>query len=225
MIRVFIGYDSKMPLLTHVFAQSLLSRASRPVCLTPIVLAQLKGAFDRSPHPLQSSEFSFSRFLAPYLCDFEGWSIFADNDMLARDDIAKLWDLRDDKYAVMVVKHDHRPVGARKFLNMPQTAYEKKNWSSLILFNNRKCHRLTADYVSTASGLDLHQFKWLDGEDAIGSLPSEWNHLVGYDAPNPGARIVHYTLGGPYFKESAGCEFAEEWFAERDATLGVRQLG
>ncbi|MGA0116745.1 MAG: glycosyltransferase, partial [Burkholderiales bacterium] len=175
--------------------------------------------FSRERHPLQSTDFSFSRFLTPHLSNYEGWSVFMDCDMLMLADIAKLWALRDERYAVMVVKHNHAPKEKRKFLNEPQTQYDKKNWSSVMLFNNARCRALTPAFVNTASGLELHQFKWLDHDDLIGSLPDRWNHLVGYNPPRPDAALVHYTLGGPYFEAYRDCEYAQEWFAEREAML------
>lgn len=185
------------------------------------MLSQLKGAFKRDKHPLQSTEFSFSRFLTPYLSRYSGWSVFMDCDMLMLDDIARLWALRDERYAVMVVKHEHVPRETQKFLGMPQSKYQKKNWSSVILFNNARCAALTPEYVNTASGLDLHQFRWLESEEEIGALPKRWNHLVGYDPPNADAALVHYTLGGPYFAEYCDCEYADEWQTEKARMLAV----
>lgn len=52
-----------------------------------------------------------------------------------------------------------------------------------MLFNNARCRALTPDYVNTATGLDLHQFKWLANDELIGALPDRWNYLVGYHAP------------------------------------------
>jgi lipopolysaccharide biosynthesis glycosyltransferase len=219
LIRVFIGFDSRESVAYSVLAHSIQVRASVPVSITPLMLSQLKPMFSRQTHPLQSTEFSFSRFLVPQLSAFEGWSLFTDCDMLVLDDIARLWALRDDRYAVMVVKHDHRPRESVKFLGAPQSAYAKKNWSSVMLFNNARCKVLTPDYVNTASGLDLHQFKWIAGDDLIGELPQRWNHLVGYDAPTSEVSLVHYTIGGPYFTEYTDCEHARVWFEERDAML------
>jgi hypothetical protein len=142
-----------------------------------------------------------------------------DCDMLMREDIARLWALRDERYAVMVVKHHHVPKEKVKFLGEPQSTYEKKNWSSVMLFNNARCGKLTPEFVNAASGLELHQFKWLESDDLIGSLPPRWNHLVGYDPPDHDAALVHYTLGGPYFDDYRTCEYADEWYAERDAML------
>lgn len=211
LIRVFIGFDARETVAYHALCQSIIAHSSKPVAFTPIVLEHLQGIFKRERHSLQSTDFSFSRFLVPYLSDYKGWSIFMDCDMLARDDIAKLWDLRDDKYSAMCVKHNHVPKETKKFLGEKQSEYQKKNWSSMILFNNAKCQALTLDYVNNKTGLELHQFKWLENDDLIGGIDSSWNHLVGYENKNNNVQLVHYTLGGPYFDEYHNCDFAEEW--------------
>ena len=219
MINVFIGFDPREAVSYSVLAYSIQSRASQPVSITPLMLSQLGGVLTRERHPLQSTDFSFSRFLVPHLSGYTGWSLFMDCDMLMLQDIASLWKLLDDRYAVMVVKHHHVPRETVKFLGEPQSKYEKKNWSSVMLFNNSRCRALTPDYVNTASGLELHQFKWLRGDELIGALPDRWNHLVGYNPPRRDAAVAHYTLGGPYFDEYRHCEYSKEWFAERDAML------
>ena len=116
MIRVFIGFDSREAVAFHVLSHSIHARASKPVTITPLMLSQLTGVLTRERHPLQSTDFSFSRFLTPFLSKYSGWSVFMDCDMLMLDDIAKLWELRDNRYAVMVVKHDHVPKETVKFL-------------------------------------------------------------------------------------------------------------
>ncbi|TAK99880.1 MAG: glycosyltransferase [Rhodospirillaceae bacterium] len=221
MIRVFIGFDSHEVAAYTVLSHSINARASQPVMIAPLMLSQLQGVFDRERNSLQSTEFSFSRFLVPYLSDYAGWSLFCDCDMLMLDDIAKLWALRDERYAVQVVKHDHKPKESIKFLDQPQTKYEKKNWSSVILFNNNKCRALTPAYVNTATGLELHQFKWLGDDSLIGELPHRWNHLVDYDPTVPVSQVsfLHYTEGGPYFEAYRNCSYAAEWFAERERAL------
>lgn len=219
MIRVFIGYDPREAVAYNVLAHSIHVRASEPVSIAPLMLSQLKSVLTRERHPLQSTDFSFSRFLTPHLSGYTGWSVFMDCDMLVLRDISELWKLRDDRYAVMVVKHDHVPKESVKFLGQLQSKYEKKNWSSVMLFNNARCRALEPDYVNRASGLELHQFKWLESDELIGALPDAWNHLVGYNPPRRDVALVHYTLGGPYFPEYADCEYAEAWRAERDALL------
>lgn len=222
-IRFFIGYDTREAVAFSVLSHSIHARASQPVTITPVMLSQLEGIFRREKHALQSTEFSFSRFLTPYLCGYEGWAIFTDCDMLMLDDVARLWALRDDRFAVQVVKHVHVPKEDVKFLGAVQTKYEKKNWSSVMLMNCAKCTALTPDYVNRASGLELHQFKWLAGDHLIGELPGAWNHLVGHDKPRKDASLVHFTTGGPYFDEYRDSEYAEEWRRERDAMIRVEQ--
>lgn len=222
MIPVFIGFDPREAVAFSVLSYSIHAHASEPVAIAPLMLSQLRNVLTRERHPLQSTDFSFSRFLTPHLSRYSGWSIFMDCDMLMRADIAELWRLRDERYAVMVVKHEHVPRETVKFLGEPQTRYEKKNWSSVMLFNNARCTALTTDYVNTTSGLELHQFKWLGDDGLIGTLPDRWNHLVGYNAPRRDAALVHFTLGGPYFDEYVACEYADEWRAMRDAMLRVK---
>jgi hypothetical protein len=135
--------------------------------------------------------------------------------MLCRVDVAALlgeMERQSDK-AVLVCKHDYVPKTARKFLDQVQTKYPRKNWSSLMLFNNARCRALSVDYVNSASGLELHRFAWLE-DAAIGGLPLEWNWLVGEYPYSANARIAHFTLGGPYFPEYRDCDYADEWRAE-----------
>src|SRR5680860_160938 len=116
VVRIFIGYDSREAIACHVLVHSILRRSSLPIKVTPIALTNLKKEMWRERNPLQSTDFSFSRFLTPYLNNFEGWAIFMDCDILCLDDIAKMWALRDDKWSIMCTKHDHNPEGDRKFL-------------------------------------------------------------------------------------------------------------
>lgn len=222
-IRIFIGFDTKEAVAYHVLSQSILERSTLPVEFSPIVLSNLGGIFTRERNALQSTEFSFSRFLTPYLSSFRGWSIFMDCDMLARADIAELWSLRDERYAAMCVKHDYTPKVETKFLGQTQTKYEKKNWSSLVMFNNGKCRALSPEYVNTATGLQLHQFKWLENDELIGSIPVTWNYLVNEYEKRDDAKLVHFTDGGPYFEEYKNDDYADEWFAARDRVLFVQQ--
>ena len=212
MIRVFVGYDDNEKVAFSTLSHSLLKHATQPIAITPIRLQNIKDVFVRERLPIQSTEFAFSRFLVPYLCNYSGHAIFMDCDMLSRSDISALWRQRTTKYAVQCVQHDYTPSSTVKFLNQPQTPYPKKNWSSMMLFNNAKCTALTPDYVNSATGLELHQYKWLENEELIGKINEEWNWLVGEYEYNSNAKLVHYTEGGPYFKNYKNCDYAEEWF-------------
>ena len=221
MIRIFIGYDPSEAVAYNVLSHSLMEHSSSPISITPVNLQNLAYIFDRPRTKLESTEFSISRFLVPYLCEYEGWAIFMDCDFLCMDDVMKLWSLRDGKHSLMCVKHLHNPREVIKFAGNIQTKYQRKNWSSLMMFNNKRCRALTRDYVQTAPGLDLHQFKWCSG--TIGDIDKRWNHLVGYCPHTRDVSMVHYTTGGPYFDEFAGCQYAGDWFAARERAVHAAQ--
>lgn len=224
MIRIFIGVDYREMVAAHVLMHSIMARTSQPVAITPITVGMLPLNFTRKCDSLATNEFSDLRFLVPFFCNYKGHAIFMDCDMLVRADIAGLWNRRDDEHAVQVVKHNHTPLERTKYLGTHQTSYPKKNWSSVMLFNNAKCKQLTPEYVNQATGLELHQFKWLENDDQIGDLPKGWNHLIGYDDPEA-ERIynVHFTTGGPYFHNYNDVPFAAEWHAEREAMTHCSQ--
>lgn len=221
-IPIFIGYDPRERVAVNVLIDSLYQHSSMPLAITPLVTSQLESErlYWRKRDPKQSTAFSFTRFLVPHLRDYTGWSIFMDCDMLCRGDIKALWEQRDNAYAVMCVQQEHVPVETVKFLGEVQSAYPKKNWSSLMLFNCSRCTTLTPDYVNTASGLDLHRFHWLGSDQEIGALQGSWNHLVDVQDPSQAVTspLLHWTLGGPWFRDqrTMGGPLAAEWFAARD---------
>ena len=214
MIKVFIGYDSNETVAYHVLSHTILKYSSQPVSITPIVKNHLTNIYNRERTDIESTDFSFTRFLVPYLCGYQGWAIFIDCDMLFTTDISELWNLRDDAYSLMCVKHEYLPSDDKKFLGSIQTKYEKKNWSSVMLFNNSECQALTPEVVASQTGLYLHQFKWLASEALIGSISPEWNFLVGESKSESLPKLIHYTLGGPYFASYQNCQFSDNWLSE-----------
>ena len=220
MINIFIGYDSKAKVAYNVLSHSIIQNSTKPVAITPIALNNLKDDFVRERNALSSTEFSFSRFMIPHLMNYQGWALFMDCDMLMFEDISKLWRMRDDSKAIQVCKHDYTPKESKKFLGQVQTKYEKKNWSSFMLMNCKKCTTLTPDYVNKASGLELHQFKWLEGDHLIGDLPLEWNWLVGEYEYKEDVNNIHYTKGGPWFEEYAKCDYSQDWFKNLEESNG-----
>ena len=224
MLQVFIGYDPRESVAFYTLAHSIFARSSIPLAVVPLMRRHLGHLYTRARGPTESTEFSLTRFLVPALAGYEGWSLYMDCDMLCRTDIAGLVALTERAgEAVLVCKHDYVPKTERKFLNQVQTKYARKNWSSLMLFNNQRCRALSPEYVSAASGLDLHRFAWL-ADDQIGAVPLEWNWLVGEYPHDANAKIVHFTRGGPYFDEYRDCDYAAEWFAEYEAMRSRDEL-
>jgi hypothetical protein len=223
-LRIFIGWDSREPVAAAVLAHSILTRASAPVAIIPLTLTSLRGVYTRERMATESTEFSFTRFLVPYLSRYEGVSVFLDCDMLVRTDVWELMhyvEQQPDK-AVLVCQHDYVPKTTTKMDGRIQTVYPRKNWSSLMVFNNARCRMLTRQYVNAATGKQLHQFEWVK-HDEIGALPLSWNHLCDEYAPNPHAENYHYTLGGPWMAGHERCDHADLWLAERDAMLGEQR--
>lgn len=220
LLNVYIGYDPVESVAWHVMAHSIFTKSSIPVALVPIALNNLRHIYTRERDPKQSNEFSFTRFLVPYLNGYDGYAIFFDCDMLVRTDIKQIMDeiAKHPDKAVYVVQHDYEPRDSIKYLNTVQYKYPRKNWSSVMVWNcshpaNKK---LTPDFINTASGMELHRFTWLKDEE-IGALDVRWNWLVGeYTEAPKDVHNVHWTIGGPYFTEYANSDFSEEWFAEKE---------
>jgi lipopolysaccharide biosynthesis glycosyltransferase len=217
MMNIFIGYDPRESVAYHVCSNSLLRHASAPLAITPLALQNLGQYHER--HTDGSNQFIYSRFLVPHLMQYQGWALFIDGDMIVRDDIAKLWALRDESKAVMCVHHNYKTRASTKYLGAPNENYPRKNWSSVVLWNcaHPKNSVVTPEFIQHATGAQLHRFTWLADSD-IGSLPIEWNWLPDEFGANEDAKLLHWTLGTPCFKDYANSPMAKEWHAERELT-------
>lgn len=215
-VRIFVGYDPREAIAYHTLCNSIIRHASIPVSFVPLALKNFEK-FYQDNHADGSNQFIYSRFLTPFLSDYEGYSLFVDGDMIVRDDVKNLFDLVDDTKAVMVVKHDYKTKMSQKYLGAKNEDYPRKNWSSVVLWNcgHEKNKILTPNFVQNSTGAQLHRFTWLDDAD-IGELPIAWNHLDGEYPFNPHAKLVHYTLGTPCFGEFANFgNFSSEWHREK----------
>jgi hypothetical protein len=231
VIRFFIGYDEREAIAYHVLAQSILRLASVPVSITPLVQSHLRkiGLYRREPDLRASTSFSLTRFLVPELCGFKGEAVYMDCDMLClRDPVPPncrdegfdrqfCWQCNRENFSVAVCKHDYVPRLGQKMDGQRNFAYPRKNWSSLMIFNNERCRALTREYVNEATPADLHRFAWVP-DDEIRGMPLTNNWLVDEYEPNPSARVLHYTLGGPWFPQWQG-DHELEWFREFDSMV------
>jgi lipopolysaccharide biosynthesis glycosyltransferase len=214
MINIFIGYDHREAIAYHVCANSIIRQSSKPISLVPLALRNLQDYEEK--HTDGSNQFIYSRFLVPHLMEYKGWAIFMDGDMLVRDDIVKLWEMRDDTKAVQVVKHNYKTKLSEKYLGSKNEDYPRKNWSSVILWNcgHPANAAVTPEFVQNATGSQVHRFTWLT-DDLIGELPIEWNWLPDEFGANLDAKLIHYTLGTPCFHDFATTPMADEWHRER----------
>lgn len=155
-----------------------------------------------------------ARFFVPHLAK-TGWALFMDGDMLARGNLARVFERLDPKYAVYCVKHDHQPAVGTKMDGQVQTNYSRKNWSSMMIFNcdHSANKALTLEVANTVPGRDLHRFFWLE-DSQIGELDPKWNFLVGHTDPAVDPELVHFTDGVPDMPGYENVAYAEEWRAE-----------
>ena len=228
LLTVYIGFDRREPEASDVARRSLL--ATCPVTLEIHDLCETdlraNGFYDR-PYRTEgaqridlrdgkpfSTDFSFTRFLVPALQQYRGWALYCDSDFLFRADARDLFALTDDKYAVMCVKHDHRPTETTKMDHQRQDHYRRKNWSSMILYNcgHPANAALTVEKVNHSTGGDLHAFSWL-ADELIGGVPESWNWLEGWSSPDIDPKIVHMTRGIPTMAGFENIPYADEWRA------------
>lgn len=209
-INLIVGFDQREAIAYHVFCQTIIDRATMPVQFLPLAENTLNKY--KEVHTDGSNKFIYSRFLTPYLMNYSGWAIFADGDMVCQADISELWSLRDESKAVQVVQHEYKTKVIKKYLGNKNEDYPRKNWSSLILWNCAHPANaiLTPEFIQSQPGSYLHRFSWLS-DDVIGGLDAEWNWLAIEYPQNPNAKLIHYTLGTPCFRDYAKESMSDVW--------------
>ncbi len=221
MINIFIGYDTREKVASDVCEFSIKQRTKSDLNIKLLKLDDLKKKkiYTRAEDKLSSTEFTFSRFLIPYLMNYKGWAIFCDCDFLWLEDIQNLYKLKNDNFAVMCCQHIYNPKSDTKMDGKKQLIYPRKNWSSMVMWNcGHPSNRiLDKNLVNTETGKFLHRFGWLKDEE-IGNINIEWNWLVNwYKEPNHGSpKALHFTEGGPWFENYKNCEYSDLWFKEKN---------
>jgi hypothetical protein len=225
-VHLFCGFDPREALGFHVFPSSVLEHATVPVSL------HVLGARGM---PVGSNDFTYSRFLVPWLMGFSGHAIFADAcDMLMQGDVQELDALYDDSLAVQVVQHPpYRTRHPIKYdgteMECPNRDYARKNWASLMLMNcsHPYWRPLTPQTLASVAGLSLLQLGGLKrelherGGPEVGALPDAWNRLVDEGQPVEGAKVLHWTAGRPGFSSYCHAPGAELWHAQRARMMQV----
>lgn len=222
MHNIYVGWDSREDIAYQVCEHSIYRRTYKEfVNVIPLKQQELReqGHYWREIDKLASTEFTFTRFLVPFLNNYKGLAVFCDCDMVWLEDAYHVFSngfTKSDK-AVWVVKHDYNPPEGTKMDGQAQLPYPRKNWSSFIIFNceHPKNKALDLETVNSQTGQWLHRFSWLE-DDEIGELGPEWNWLVGhYNEPADGKpRVLHYTEGGPWFENMRECEYDHVWKKE-----------
>ena len=210
IIDIVVGFDDREAIAYHTFVQSVIENSTLPTRFLPLNITSLDSYTE--VHKDGSNNFIYTRFLVPYLMNFKGWAIYADGDMVCLEDIKKLWNKRNDKYAVQVVKHDYKTKIKNKYWGNKNEDYPRKNWSSLILWNcSHPAHKiLTPQFINNQTGAYLHRFSWVKDEE-IGKLDKNWNWLAMEYEEKKDINLIHYTIGTPCFKEYENTSQSFHW--------------
>ncbi len=210
IVDIIVGFDQREAVAYHTFTQSVIEQSTIPIRFTPLSMKSLSGY--NEVHKDGSNDFIYSRFLVPYMMNFKGWAIYADGDMVCLQDIKNLWSLRNNNYAVQVVKHDYKTKITEKYWGNKNEDYPRKNWSSLILWNcEHKAHKiLDPDFIQKQTGAFLHRFSWVKDTD-IGEINKEWNWLAMEYEDKKDINLIHYTIGTPCFKEYNNTSLSSYW--------------
>lgn len=225
-LKVFVGFSANEMVATRVAESSIHQYSKGGADIRRICRLSLYPNYTRpteyragtlwdaiSGAPM-STDHAIARFFIPWLCDYQGWALFTDGDILCRRNVADLFALADDRYALMCVQHgDIHSEGVKKD-GAIQQSYPRKNQSSVMLMNcaHKSNMALTLDVLNAWPGRDLHAFRWLQDHE-IGQLPAQWNYLVNVNEPMENPSIVHYTLGTPNIPGHERDPWSQEWFA------------
>jgi hypothetical protein len=230
---IYVGYDPREAAAFAVARSSCRRYLTQPIPIKGLVLDKLikqklytrkfvnkptefgtYTMWDLISNAPQSTQHANSRFLVPELAR-TGWAMFCDGDVMFRDNVQNMFKGLDEKYAVYCVKHNFSPADKKKMDGKIQTAYSRKNWSSVMIFNcdHPSNKKLTVEMINTVPGRDLHRFCWLKDEE-IGALDQKWNWLVGHSDQAILPSIVHFTDGVPDMPGFEHVDYAEEWREE-----------
>ena len=233
MCRVYVGYSADEAMASRVAEASLRAHATmehgfawQNILFRRLSRFSIHNVYTRETERREdgriydvisnapmSTDHAIARFFVPFLCDYAGWALFTDGDVLCRRSIHDLFAGADEHHAVQCVQHPPLLGEGLKKDDALQLSYPRKNWSSVMLFNCGHPANRVLDLATLNQwpGRDLHAFKWLKDTE-IGALDPTWNYLVNIDPPQADPAMVHYTEGIPSLPGHETDPFAREWF-------------
>lgn len=192
-VRVFVGSDRSQDLAVEVLAYSIRRHTDLSVEVTSMSNLQLP-----EPNDIRQgsrTNFSFTRFAIPSLCNYQGRAIYMDADMQVFQDIEQLWNLPfEGKEKIQILEEipkEFQPKDGQ--VGAPKT---RKKQSSVMLLD---CSRLDWVAEDIIAGLDgdysydqlLSDICILEPEEIGWRVPWVWNSLETY-VPGVTA-LTHYT--------------------------------
>ena len=216
-ITIYIGYDSANygQQLAHDVCKKSIQKYNPDINIVTLIKKDLEESGDFTREQTDgSTEFTYTRFLAPHLNNFEGYAIFCDSDFLWQCDPAETLQYLEEGQAAACVQPEYVDChGKEKMDGQKQEWYPRKNWSSLIIFDcaHSSCKKLTKEAVATESPAWLHRLSWADDSE-IGSIPLSYNYLVDYyNLPVKEIKAFHFTDGGPWHALYQDVQYGDLW--------------
>lgn len=190
-LRIFIGTEDSQILAHRVLEHTIRTHASIPVQITPML--NLPLPVPENPDHRARVAFTFTRFLIPSLCGYQGRALYLDADMLVFGDVAELARLPFDGKKLLCSYQSQLPA-----LWADKKEFRPGRNAAVMLLD---CSRLPWKVEEIVGGLDEGRYNYeqlvhdqcLVEPDAIAdTIPPEWNHLERYE---PGVtRLLHYTV-------------------------------
>lgn len=236
--NIFIGFDERESHVYNLCEFSMRQHSKSKLNIHPLNHKELRdeGFFDRGwrihgqtgqyvdereERPF-STQFAFTRFLVPSICKargIKGNAMFVDCDFIFKDDIAKLFDEVEAQplAPLYTVHHDYTSKNQVKMDNCEQKNYNRKLWSSLMVFNVNHPYNddINPSEVNIRSGLWLHNFLWIPRDQPIGEISERWNFIPNHSEPRVNKKdigAIHYTEGGPWFKGLENCDYSDIYY-------------
>ena len=156
MIRVFIGTDSDI----HQKAEKVIEYSIKKNTKSDVDIQFIRPGWKSGV-----TGFTVHRFLIPEMCNYEGFAIYLDVDMLVLGDIAELWEYRTKgKWCTTNLRDEVSVIDCEAFKNLP-----KEN--ELKTYNKNK-------------------IKTFINKNHIKNIPDTWNHRGN---PVSNTKLIHFT--------------------------------
>jgi len=156
MIRVFIGTDSSI----HQKAEKVVEYSIRKNTIHDVDIQFIRPGWKSGV-----TGFTTHRFLIPELCNYQGFAIYLDVDMLVLGDIKELWDYQTPgKWCTTKLRDDVSVIDCEAFKDIPKRKKLKP--------------------------LKKEQLKKFIGSARLENIPITWNHRGN---PVSDTKLIHFT--------------------------------
>jgi hypothetical protein len=160
MIKVYIATDGDI----HQDAERVIEYSIRKHASEDVEIN-----FIRPGWKIGCTGFTTHRYLIPELCNFEGYAIYLDVDMLPLSDIKELWDYKQPgKWMTTPKRDDVSVIDCSAFRDIPPSDKLKNEPK---VYNKKYIRKLI-------------------GDRHVEGIPLDWNTC---DMITPTAKLIHYT--------------------------------